>query len=98
MEWERWAGSIMLNSNPLGVDQASPGLGDGFTVEIEGGISAAHGGHGIADQQQFSPGFHALGQANARWVHMVAAARHLATIYPMLPQEIYPQAARLLDL
>ncbi len=33
-----------------------------------------------------------------RWVHMVAAARHLATVYTMQPQVIYSQAAQLLDL
>jgi hypothetical protein len=48
-------------------------------------------------QQAAFEEFHATREPY-RWVHMVAAARHLATVYPMLPQEIYPRAASLLDL
>ena len=53
--------------------------------------------HAYKMQQAAFEEYHAT-RAPYRWVHMVAAARHLATVYPMLPQEIYPQAARLLDL
>ncbi len=48
-------------------------------------------------QQAAFEEFHAT-QEPYRWVHMVAAARHLATVYRLLPREIYPQAARFLDL
>jgi hypothetical protein len=53
--------------------------------------------HAYKMQQAAFEEFHAT-RAPYRWVHMVAAARHLATVYRMLPQEIYPQAARLLHL
>jgi len=53
--------------------------------------------HAYKMQQAAFEEFHATREPY-RWVHMVAAARHLATVYPMLPQEIYPEAARLLDL
>ncbi len=53
--------------------------------------------HAYKMQQAAFEEFHAT-RAPYRWVHMVAAARHLATVYRMLPQEIYPQAARLLRL
>jgi hypothetical protein len=53
--------------------------------------------HAYKMQQAAFEEFHAT-RAPYRWVHMVAAARHLATVFPMLPQEIYPEAARLLDL
>jgi hypothetical protein len=53
--------------------------------------------HAYKMQQAAFEEFHATREPY-RWVHMVAAARHLATVYRMLPQEIYPQAARLLHL
>ncbi len=53
--------------------------------------------HAYKMQQAAFEEFHATREPY-RWVHMVTAARHLATVYRMLPREIYPQAARLLDL
>ena len=53
--------------------------------------------HAYKMQQAAFEEFHAT-RAPYRWVHMVAAARHLATVFPMLPQEIYPRAAGLLNL
>jgi hypothetical protein len=53
--------------------------------------------HAYKMQQAAFEEFHATREPY-RWVHMVAAARHLATVYRMVPQEIYPQAARLLHL
>jgi hypothetical protein len=53
--------------------------------------------HAYKMQQAAFEEFHAT-RAPYRWVHMVAAARHLATVYAMLPQEIYPRAARLLEI
>jgi hypothetical protein len=53
--------------------------------------------HAYKMQQAAFEEFHATREPY-RWVHMVAAARHLATVHRMLPQEIYPQAARLLHL
>ena len=53
--------------------------------------------HAYKMQQAAYEEFHAT-RAPYRWVHLVAAARHLATVYPMQPQAVYGRAARLLDL
>jgi len=53
--------------------------------------------HAYKMQQAAFEEFHATREPY-RWVHLVAAARHLATVYSMLPQEVYPRAARLLEL
>ncbi len=53
--------------------------------------------HAYKMQQAAYEEYHAT-RAPYRWVHMVAAARHLATVYSMLPQAVYPQAARLLEI
>ncbi len=52
--------------------------------------------HAYKMQQAAFEEFHATREPY-RWVHMVAAARHLATVYAMQPQEVYSRAARLLD-
>jgi len=53
--------------------------------------------HAYKMQQATFEEYHATREPY-RWVHMVAAARHLATVYRLLPQEVYPRAAELLDL